>query len=131
MGKTTLEGLRALRDEQRRKMSDRELHGRDIQIIVGMGTCGIAAGAKETFDALAKILDESGLSARVSLRQAGCMGLCQNEPTVEIVTPDLPATIYGKVSASAAEEIFKGHILGKTLVNKYIFDRPATERPKA
>jgi NADP-reducing hydrogenase subunit HndB len=112
-------------------MSEREMQGRDIQIVVGMGTCGISAGAKETFDAFAKLLDEQGLSSRVSLRQSACMGMCPNEPTVEIVTPDLPITIYGKVTASAAGEIVKGHILGKTLVTKYIIDQAALGKPKA
>ena len=102
MAKMTLEQLRTLREEKKGEMVRRDVEGKSIQIIVGMGTCGIAAGAKQTFDEIVKAVDESGMTADVIIRQTGCMGLCYVEPTVEIVMPGMPATIYGKVDATVA-----------------------------
>jgi len=127
MAKMTLDQLRKLREEKKGDMARRETEGKTIQIIVGMGTCGIAAGAKAAFDAIVKTVDESGLTSQVVIRQTGCMGLCHVEPTVEVVMPGMPATIYGRVDADVAAEIVKKHIVGKTLVGKHIYDRPAVD----
>ena len=90
MAKMTLEQLRTLREEKKGEMIKRDVEGKNIQIIVGMGTCGIAAGAKQTFDEIVKAIDENSLNADVIIRQTGCMGLCHVEPTVEIVMPGMP-----------------------------------------
>ncbi|MBP7264831.1 MAG: (2Fe-2S) ferredoxin domain-containing protein [Spirochaetia bacterium] len=127
MAKMTLDQLRKLREEKKGDMARRETEGKTIQIIVGMGTCGIAAGAKAAFDAIVKTVDESGLTSQVVIRQTGCMGLCHVEPTVEVVMPGMPTTIYGRVDADVAAEIVKKHIVGKTLVDKHIYDRPAVD----
>lgn len=127
MAKMTLDQLRKLREEKRGDMNRREIEGKDIQIIVGMGTCGIAAGAKPTFDAIVKAVDSAGLTSAVIIRQTGCMGLCHVEPTVEVVMPGMPATIYGKVDAAVATEIVERHVVGKALVDKHIYDRPAVD----
>lgn len=122
----TLEELRALREEQRKSLSRRNVENKDMEIIVGMGTCGIAAGAKETLDAFVRELDENGIT-NVRVSQTGCMGLCYVEPTVEIVVPGMPDVIYGKVNPDVAGKIVRKHIMNKTLVNDHIFDRPAAD----
>ncbi len=127
MAKMTLEQLRTLREEKKGEMVRRDVEGKNIQIIVGMGTCGIAAGAKQTFDEIVKAVDESGMNADIIIRQTGCMGLCYVEPTVEIIMPGMPATIYGKVDAAVARELVKKHVVGKTLVENHIYDRPAVD----
>jgi NADP-reducing hydrogenase subunit HndB len=127
MAKMTLEELRKLRDAKKGEITRRDAEGKEIQIIVGMGTCGIAAGAKETLDAFLKALDAAKLTGDVVLRQTGCMGLCHSEPTVEIVVPGMPAVIYGKVDGKAAEEIVKTHIIGRQLIGERIIDRPAAD----
>jgi NADP-reducing hydrogenase subunit HndB len=127
MAKMTLEQLRKLREEKKGDMVRRETEGKNIQIIVGMGTCGIAAGAKLAFDEILKTVDENGLSANVTIKQTGCMGLCHVEPTVEVIMPDMPPTIYGKVDATIARKIVIKHIMGKTLVDHHIYDRPAVD----
>ena len=91
-----------------------------------MGTCGIAAGAKDSLDSFLKVLDERGLD-RVSVTQTGCMGLCYVEPTVEVLMPDMPDTIYGKVDAEVARKIVETHIIGKELLDDHVFDRPAAD----
>jgi len=127
MAKMTLEQLRTLREEKKGEMIKRDVEGKNIQIIVGMGTCGIAAGAKQSFDEIVKTIDENNLNADVIIRQTGCMGLCHVEPTVEIVMPGMPATIYGKVDARVARELVVKHVVGKTLVENHIYDRPAVD----
>jgi NADP-reducing hydrogenase subunit HndB len=127
MAKMTLEQLRTLREEKKGDMVRREVEGKNIQIIVGMGTCGIAAGAKLAFDEILKTVDENGLSGSVTIKQTGCMGLCHVEPTVEVIMPEMPATIYGKVDAVIARKIVMKHVIGKTLVDHHIYDRPAVD----
>ena len=126
MGKMTLEQLRKLRDEQQVKMNHRDTEGKQIQIIVGMGTCGIAAGAKEIMDVFMSEIDSKGLTD-VVIRQTGCMGLCHVEPTVEVRVPGMPETIYGNVDAETARNIINMHIMEKRLVDNHIFDRPAAD----
>ena len=97
-----------------------------MQVIVGMGTCGIAAGAKDTFAALVDTLTEKGLT-NVLIRQTGCMGLCHSEPTVEVVVPGMPTVIYGHVDAVTAKAIVEKHILGKELISDKILDKPSID----
>jgi NADP-reducing hydrogenase subunit HndB len=127
MAKMTLEQLRTLREEKKGDMVRREVEGKTVQIIVGMGTCGIAAGAKQAFDEILKTVDENGLAGSVTIKQTGCMGLCHVEPTVEVIMPDMPATIYGRVDSVIARKIVMKHVIGKTLVDHHIYDRPAVD----
>ncbi|NLM00969.1 MAG: (2Fe-2S) ferredoxin domain-containing protein [Treponema sp.] len=130
MAKMSLEELRKLRGNVQSELQRRETDGKSIQIIVGMGTCGIAAGAKATLDTFVKILEEKNLAGNTIIRQAGCMGLCTNEPTVEVIVPEMPAVIYGNVDTSVATEIVNTHIIGKKLLDKKIIDRPSIDITK-
>lgn len=126
MAKMTLDDLRKLRDTKRRELDMRDAENKTIQVIVGMGTSGIAAGAKQTLAAFLAELEHHAL-ANVSLRQTGSLGLDHAEPTVEVRMPDMPDIIYGKVTPEVAEKIVRKHIIGKTLVNDHIYDRPAAD----
>lgn len=125
MAKMSLDDLRKLRDSTQQQIKKRETEGKTVQIIVGMGTCGIAAGAKNTLDAFVKELDARGMGGDVIIRQTGCMGLCQNEPTVEVIMVGMPRIIYGRVDAKIAKEIVEKHLINKELLNDQILDRPA------
>ena len=127
MAKMTLEELRKLRDSKKTELRKRDSDGKQIQVIVGMGTCGIAAGAKVTLDAFLGSLDEKKLVDSVLVRQTGCMGLCHSEPTVEVVVPGMPTVIYGKVDAKVAKEIVEKHLIGRKLLDNHILDRPAAD----
>jgi NADP-reducing hydrogenase subunit HndB len=127
MARKTLEQLRKLREEKKRDLSRREAAGKEIQVIVGMGTCGIAAGAKQTFDAVAEALKEFGLSDSVVMRQTGCMGLCYVEPTVEVAVPGMPRVIYGKMLADTARDLVRKHLVEGKLLDGRIYDRPAAD----
>ena len=126
MAKLTLADLRKMREEKQKAMEMRDASNKDVQVIVGMGTCGIAAGAKDTFAALVDTLTEKGLT-NVLIRQTGCMGLCHSEPTVEVIAPEMPPIIYGHVDAATAKEIVEKHIVGKELVDSKICDRPSID----
>lgn len=126
MAKMTLEDLKKLRAEQKKSMDRREVEGKDIQIIVGMATCGIAAGAKDTMSAILQELENQNLH-NVIVRQTGCMGYCYAEPTVEVLMPDMPTILYGQVDKDMAVKIVRKHLMGKVLINDHILDRPSAD----
>jgi NADP-reducing hydrogenase subunit HndB len=127
MAKMSLEELRNLRDSKKTDLRKRDTEGKEIQVIVGMGTCGIAAGAKQTLDAFITGLDEHKLVDNVIVRQTGCMGLCHSEPTVEVIVPGMPTVIYARVDAAVSKEIIQKHLIGRELLNDRILDRPAVD----
>ncbi len=124
MSKLTLDDLRKLRETQQKRLALRDVEGKDVQVVVGMGTCGIAAGAKETFGAIVEEIAARGLG-NVMVRQTGCMGLCHAEPTVEVIVPGMPTIIYGDVTAECGRKIIEQHVVGRKLIDGKILDRPA------
>ncbi len=126
MGKLTLEDLRKMREEKQKAMDKRDPSGKDVQVIVGMGTCGIAAGARDAFNAILEELDKRSIG-NVLVRQTGCMGLCHSEPTVEVVVPGMPIIIYGHVDAETGRKIVEEHIVNRRLLDAKICDRPAAD----
>jgi NADP-reducing hydrogenase subunit HndB len=126
MSKLTLDTLRSLRDQKQKDLAMRDPANREAQIIVGMGTCGIAAGAKDTFGTIIDALAQKGIT-NVLVRQTGCMGLCHSEPTVEVIVPGMPVVIYGRVDAAIGQQIVTEHIVGRKLLDNHICDRPAMD----
>ena len=126
MAKLTLADLKKLRETKSAEMNPRDAAHKDVQLIVGMGTCGIAAESKKTFDVLVDELGKAGLP-NVAVRQTGCMGLCHSEPTVEVVVPGMPTVVYGKVDSDTARKIVNQHVVRKLLVNDHVFDKPAAD----
>ena len=126
MVKMTLDTLRKFRKEQKEVIGHRKFGDKSIHIIVGMGTCGIAAGAKE---ALNVFLGEAYTRkmSNVVVKQTGCMGLCHAEPTVEVKMEGMPDILYGNVDAGIAKKIVEIHLLGGKLVNEHVFDYPARD----
>jgi len=126
MAKLTLDDLRKLRDEKKQTMNQRDADNKSAEVIIGMGTCGIAAGAKSVFDAFLDELEKAGIQ-NVTIKQTGCMGLCFSEPTVEVVCDDMPRVVYGNVDEKTARRIVREHLEGKSLVSDHIFDKPSTD----
>ncbi|MCD6291650.1 MAG: (2Fe-2S) ferredoxin domain-containing protein [Anaerolineae bacterium] len=114
----SLEDLRRVREEALQKRKARETSGR-IQIIVGMGTCGIAAGARETMRAILDVIESEDLSD-IIVKQTGCIGLCEWEPIVEVIVDNQPKVTYGKVDANAARRIMKEHVIGGQVVQELL-----------
>jgi len=90
------------------------------KIVVAMGTCGIAAGAKDTLLSIIDELDKQGIHD-VKVVQSGCMGLCDREPTVEVSMKDQPAVVYGDVDDANARRIIREHVgAGKVVADLVI-----------
>jgi NADP-reducing hydrogenase subunit HndB len=114
----SLEDLKRLKEEALEKRKARAASGR-AQVTVGMGTCGIAAGARETMKAILEVIEEEDLSD-IIVTQTGCIGLCEWEPIVEVRLADGPKVTYGKVSPKAAREIMKEHIEGGKVLTELV-----------
>jgi len=126
MAKMTLEDLRKMREEKKKVLERRDVAENDIVVIIGMGTCGIAAGSKRTLDAFLDEIEKKGLG-HITVKQTGCMGLCYVEPTIEVKVPGMPDTIYGKVDGDVARRIVSDHIIQKKLVSDHVFDKPSRD----
>ena len=91
----------------------------DMRVVVGMATCGIAAGARPVLNAFVEGINAAGLAEKVTVTQTGCIGICQYEPVVEIHTPDGEKVTYVKMTAEKATEIIEKHIKGGNVVAEY------------
>jgi NADP-reducing hydrogenase subunit HndB len=126
MAKLTLDDLRKLRDEKKKSMAQRDEGGKRGEVVIGMGTCGIAAGAKRVFDTFLDEMNRTDITD-VTVKQTGCMGLCFSEPTVEVNCDGMPHVVYGNVDEETARRIVREHLTGKALVSDHIFDKPSTD----
>lgn len=113
----TLEDLKRLREEALEKRKVKETSGQ-AQVIVGMGTCGIAAGARDTMKAILETI-ESGNLEGILVTQTGCIGLCEKEPIVQVVVGEGPKVTYGKVNADIARRIMQEHVVNGKVVTDY------------
>lgn len=116
----SLEDLRRLREEALEKRRVKSASGQ-IQVIVGMGTVGIAAGARETLKAILEYIENENLSDIV-VRQTGNIGLDSMEPIVQVVVGENPKVSYGKVTPDAARRIMKEHIVGGQPVKEHLIE---------
>ncbi len=114
----SLEDLKKLREEALEKRRVKTASG-NIQVIVGMGTCGIAAGARDTMKAILDTIQTENLSG-IAVTQTGCMGLCEKEPIVQVVVGDQPKVTYGKVNPLVARRIMKEHVVGGKVVEDQV-----------
>ena len=76
------------------------------------------------------VVAEKQVEDKVRIVATGCMGLCANEPTVEVIVPEMPTVIYGNVDVASAKAIVEEHIIGKKLLDKQILDRPSIDITK-
>ena len=114
----SLEDLKKLRDESLKKMTMRYIDG-GIRIQVGMGTCGIASGAKPILSAFLQNVEKYELS-RVAVLQVGCMGECAYEPMAELIDENGQSFVYCSLTVPMVEEIVVSHILHQKPILKYV-----------
>ena len=100
------------------KVSLREGSG-EIRVVVGMATCGIAAGARPVLNAFVEQIADQNLGDRVTVTQTGCIGMCRFEPIVEVFEGDKERVTYVKVKPEMVPEIIKEHLIGGKPVTKY------------
>ena len=113
----SLAELQASKDKMKDKVILRE-GSSDIRVVVGMATCGIAAGARPVLNAFVEQVTAAGLSGKVSVSQTGCIGICQFEPVVEVFEADKKVT-YVKMTPDKVKEIVDQHLKGGKIVAEY------------
>ena len=111
--------LAEIREKNKNKIALR--HGlNNIRIVVGMGTCGIAAGARDVLGAFVDEINGTDLIETVTVTQSGCMGDCENEPVVQIIMPEKETVTYVHMNADKAKEVVSQHIKGGCPVAEYM-----------
>ncbi len=119
MGKITIEDLNKISQQVKDTISLRQGIGR-CRVVVHMGTCGIAAGARTVMTALMKELESRG-TQDVILTTSSCAGLCSREPMVTVEVKDQPPVKYVDLTPDKAKEILEKHVVGGEIVNEYAF----------
>jgi len=117
MAKLTIEDLKAIREKTLQSRTLREGKGK-ARIVVHMGTCGIAAGARTVMSAILAQIETRGLTD-VLVTTSGCAGLCSREPMVTVEVLDQPPVKYADVDAKKITEILEAHVLGGRIVEAY------------
>ena len=119
---TSLEDLRRLKGEAQRDIKVRADTG--TKITVGMGTCGIASGAREVMHAILRELESRNIEANVAT--VGCIGLCAQEPLVDIEQAGAPRVTYGKVTPEMVPAIIAEHLLKGNIVTQWVAAKGST-----
>ena len=114
----SLAELQALREQMKGKVGIRHDGDSSIRVVVGMATCGIAAGARPVLAAFTDEVAKRGLT-HVSVGQTGCIGICQYEPVVEIFEPGKEKVTYVKVTPEMVPAIVSQHIVNGSPVTEY------------
>ena len=114
----SLAELQAIKDKMKSKVVLRE-GSEEIRVVVGMATCGIAAGARPVLNAFVEAVNESGLAEKVTVSQTGCIGICQYEPVVEIMEAGKEKVTYVKMTPEKAKEVVEQHLKNGNVVSKY------------
>lgn len=114
----TLEDLKIIREEALEKKKSKAVSGA-VQVIVGMGTCGIAAGARYAMKAILDVIETDNITG-VVVTPTGCIGLCEKEPIVQVIIGEQPKVTYGKVSTEVARQIMKDHVVKGQIVKSNV-----------
>ena len=115
----SLEELLAIKEKAQAQMSARDADGNEgIRVVVGMATCGIAAGARPVLKALTEELAKRNIK-NVSLTQTGCIGMCQYEPIVEVYEPGKEKVTYVQMTAEKAVKVVTDHLVNGEVVAAY------------
>ena len=114
----SLAELQAIRDKARENITLRNGQHEGIRVVVGMATCGIAAGARPVLNAFVEETAKRHLD-NVAVTQTGCIGMCQFEPIVEVLVPGKEKVTYGKVTPDKVARIVTDHLVSGNPVAEY------------
>ena len=114
----SLQELAAIRDRMKQTVSTREAAHDSVRVVVGMATCGIAAGARPVLNAFTEGAARRELHD-VLVTQTGCIGICQYEPVVEVYMPGKEKVTYVKMTPEKAVRVVGEHLVGGTPVTEY------------
>ena len=115
----SLAELKAIKEKMQSKVVLRE-GGEEIRVVVGMATCGIAAGARPVLNAFVEGVNKENLTSKVSVSQTGCVGLCQYEPIVEVYESGKEKVTYVKMTEEKAAKVIEQHLKGGKIVAEYL-----------
>ena len=113
------EELMTIKQKMQDKVAVRNAANDSVRVVVGMATCGIAAGARPVLNAFVEAVNDAGLATKVSVTQTGCIGLCQYEPIVEVYEKDKEKVTYIKMTAEKAKEVVEKHLKGGKVIGEY------------
>ncbi|MDR0197843.1 MAG: (2Fe-2S) ferredoxin domain-containing protein [Oscillospiraceae bacterium] len=113
----SLAELQAIKEKMQGQVNLRD-NDKSVRVVVGMATCGIAAGARPVLQAFSDLVQKNGLND-VSVTQTGCIGLCQYEPIVEITRPGEEKITYINMDADKAKEVVEQHLMRGVVVADY------------
>jgi NADP-reducing hydrogenase subunit HndB len=116
----SLDDLKRAREEALKKRELKASSG-TVQVIVGMGTCGIAAGARDTMKAILETIEKDSING-VLVTQTGCVGVCEKEPIVQVIHGENPKVTYGKVTPEIARLIVKEHVVNGKIFEKNVIN---------
>ena len=114
----SLAELQAIKEKMQGKVALREGSG-DKRVVVGMATCGIAAGARPVLSALVEAVSNEKLEESVTVTQTGCIGICQYEPVVEVFEAGKEKVTYVKMTADKVARVVEEHLKGGKPVAEY------------
>jgi Ferredoxin len=114
----SLEELKAIRDKARSAVDIRENADAGTRVLVGMATCGIAAGARPVLTAFVEEVAKRGLKDTM-VTQTGCIGICQYEPVVEIIEPGKEKVTYVNMTDEKALRVVNDHLVNGNVVTEY------------
>lgn len=114
----SLAELQAIKAKMQDKVVLREGSG-EMRVVVGMATCGIAAGARPVLNAFVEAVSNAGLSGKVTVSQTGCIGICQYEPVVEVFESGKERVTYVKMTADKVKRIVDEHLKDGKVVAEY------------
>jgi NADP-reducing hydrogenase subunit HndB len=117
--KKSIEELRKIREKTLEKLNNRSSE-HDYRIVIGMATCGISAGARDTLLELMRKIEDRGLS-NVAVSQTGCMGLCSVEPIIEVYDREGAKTTYVQMTSDRASRLIEEHIIGGAKIAEYMY----------
>ncbi|HIS23967.1 MAG TPA: (2Fe-2S) ferredoxin domain-containing protein [Candidatus Faeciplasma gallinarum] len=114
----SLAELQAIKDKMKGKVILREGTG-DVRVVVGMATCGIAAGARPVLNTFVEEVNKADLNEKVSVSQTGCIGICQFEPVVEVFEAGKDKVTYVKMTPEKAKRVVEEHLKGGKVISEY------------
>ena len=114
----SLEELAKIRERAKDRMNIRENGEDDTRVLVGMATCGIAAGARPVLNALVEEIQKRRLS-HVSITQTGCIGICQYEPIVEVLQPGKEKVTYVRMTPEKEVRVVNDHLVNGNAVDEF------------
>ena len=115
----SLEELMAIKQKMQDKVAVRNAENDNVRVVVGMATCGIAAGARPVLSALVEEVAKQGMGEKATVSQTGCIGICRLEPIVEVFEAGKEKVTYVKMTPEKAKQIVSEHIKGGKPVYEY------------